>query len=79
MKTAKDLELSLLIKENTIQNLKLTNMHLQIKNNQLETKILEAIKMLEEGQKGLEEWHFDGYDPELKEVIKILRSEDDEI
>ena len=63
----------------TIQNLKLTNMHLQIKNNQLETKILEAIKMLEEGQKGLEEWHFDGYDPELKEVIKILRSEDDEI
>ena len=79
MKTAKDLELSLLIKENTIQNLKLTNMHLQIKNNQLETKILEAIKMLEDGQKGLEEWHFDGYDPELKEVIKILRSEDDEI
>lgn len=79
MKTAKDLELSLLIKENTIQNLKLTNMHLQIKNNKLETKILEAIKMLEEGQKGLEEWHFDGYDPELKEVIKILRSEDDEI
>ena len=29
MKTAKDLELSLLIKENTIQNLKLSMMHLE--------------------------------------------------
>ena len=40
MKTAKDLELSLLIKENKIQNLKLTIMFLQ-------QRIERAIKMLE--------------------------------
>ena len=46
------------------------------KIKKLEERISKAIKMLEEDQKDLEEWHFDGYDPNLKEVIEILKGED---
>lgn len=67
MKTAKDLELSLLIKENKIQNLKLTIMFLQ-------KRIERAVEILEE------KIHFDkeqiGF---IIEVVNILKGEDDEI
>ena len=62
---AKSLQIELLSKDKEIERL----------NN----IIKEAIDKLEESQKGLEEWHFDGYDPDLKEVIKILEGEEDEI
>lgn len=77
MKTAKDLELSLLIKENTIQNLKLTNMHLQIKNNELETKIIKAISYIKiHTNNGMFELRTDDID----ELLNLLRSEsEDEI
>ncbi len=47
-------------------------------NKKLRERISKAIKMLEESQKGLEEWHFDGYDPCLEDIIKILKGEDNE-
>ena len=40
-------------------------------------RIDEAIDKLEESQKGLEEWHFDGYDPCLEEIIEILKGSED--
>ena len=48
-------------------------------NERLHNIINKAIKMLEESQKGLEEWHFDGYDPDLEYIIKILKGEDNDI
>ena len=67
MKTAKDLELSLLIKENKIQNLKLTIMFLQ-------KRIERAVEILEE------KINFDkeqiGF---IIEVVNILKGEDNEI
>lgn len=67
MNTVKDLELSLLIKENKIQNLKLTIMFLQ-------QRIERAVEILEE------KIHFDheqiGF---IEEVVNILKGEDDEI
>lgn len=67
MKTAKDLELSLLIKENKIQNLKMTIMFLQ-------QRIDRAVEILEE------KINFDseqiGF---IIEVVKILKGEDNEI
>ena len=66
MKTAKDLELSLLIKENKIQNLKLTIMFLQ-------QRIERAVEILEE------KINFDreqiGF---IIEVIHILKGEDND-
>lgn len=35
-------------------------------------RIKRAISRLKEAQEGLEEWHFDGFDPDLPEIIKIL-------
>lgn len=51
---------------------------LEQENKQLKEKIDKAIENLNESQKGLEEWHFDGYDPCLKDIIEILKGENNE-
>lgn len=45
--------------------------------NIAEEKIHKAIEYLEEAEKGLEEYHFDGYDPNLPYVISILKGDED--
>ena len=44
----------------------------------LQERIDKGVEYLEKAQEGLEEWHFDGYDPNLLEVINILKGEDNE-
>lgn len=46
--------------------------------NEVEERVYKAIKYLEEAAEGLEEYHFDGYDPNLAYVISILKGDDNE-
>ena len=41
------------------------------------SRIDKAIKHLEDEQKGLEDWNFDGYDPRLDKIINILNGGDE--
>ena len=47
-------------------------------NKQLKKNIDKAINKLKIGQQGLEEWHFDGFDPDLEGIIQILKGGDNE-
>lgn len=51
---------------------------LQQENKQLKERTNKAIEELKESQKGLEEWHFDGYDPCLEDIIEILKGDSNE-
>lgn len=46
--------------------------------DETQDRIDKAIIKLEESQKGLEEWHFDGYDPDLLGIINILKGDNND-
>lgn len=75
LRTAKDLELSLLVKEANIQQL---NLKLNDLENRID-KVIEYIKeQIKDGRNTDNLWLMGCYDEDL-EILKILKGEDNEI
>lgn len=83
MKTAKELELNLLVKEAHIQQLKLKNQELLSDNVNIAELNIKLLNKINKAIEWLEDFNYEyikmvNYEKEYNEILEILKGEDNE-